>query len=368
MHDPDSKMYCLPLQLIAKLNTMKDARSMTVRTDTSITNPYVARIMTSSRNNAKHTKVKVAKVSDVITNAPSTLHCNIYDFKHTDYDMSNSKQYECVRSRIHTNVHFCLYPTAEDVYVSGSIRKGGEWAGHVTRGILQAFKRYPNASFLDLGANIGLQSLVVARTGRKVVAVEPKLETVKRLHKSVNLNNFTNKITLVKNAVSDKRRSLTLYADGFNQGASSVRYRPAGTIHQEQVETIVFDDLLEVLGYEKEVVIKMDIEGSEARALNQSQRFFSSLKVQAIFMEWQHLKTFVPSPSAVKPPSAEASFVYAMVAHLRSLGFQPRVIDPEFKFVSPGHKPLQDNAMNRWPNNDIVWVRPWPGIGWSNEV
>ena len=365
---------------------------MTVRTDTSITNPYVARIMTSSRNNAKHTTVKVAKVtdSDVITNAPRTPsasaphkrkqvtsrplpldklkgHCNIYDFKHTDYDMSNSTQYECVRSRIHTNVRFCLYPTAEDIYVSGSIRKGGEWAGHVTRGILQAFKRYPNASFLDLGANIGLQSLVVAQTGRKVVSVEPKLETVKRLHKSVNLNNLTDKITLVKNAVSDKRESLTLYADGFNQGGSSVRYKLPRTVHEEPVESIVFDDLLEVLDDEKEVVIKMDIEGSEARALNQSQRFFSSLKVQAIFMEWQQLKTFVPSPSTGKPLSAEAPFVYAMAAYLRSLGFQPRANDPEFKFVSSLYKPLQDNAMNRWPN-DMVWVRPWPGISWSNEV
>ena len=349
--------------------------------------------MMTSQNNAKRTAVKAAEADDVAGKPPSTLpasapqernhvtsrplpldknstlkgHCNIHDFKHTVYDTSNRAQYDCVRSRKYTNLRICLYPTAKDVYVSGSIHSSGAWEGHVTRGVLQAFQRYPKASFVDVGSNIGMHSLVVARTGRKVVAVEPKLETVKRLHKSVNLNNFIDKITLVKNAVSDERGSLTLYADGFNQGGSSVRYKPPGTVHHERVKTIIFDDLLEVLGDQKEVVIKMDIEGSEARALNQSQRFFSSLKVQAIFMKWLQLKTFIPSPKdRIKLPE-ETPFVYGMVAYLRSLGFQPRMVDPEFKFMSPGHKPLQDNAMNRWPN-DMVWIRPWPGIPWNDEV
>ena len=297
------------------------------------------------------------------TFSPKKGYCDIHDFKNTVYDTSDRVEYECVSSR---NLRICLYPTEKDNYVSGTIRKKGAWEGHVTRAILQTFERYPNASFLDVGANIGMHSLVVAQTGRKVVAVEPKLETVKRLHKSVNLNNLTDKITLVKNAVSDKRESLTLYADGFNQGGSSVRYKPPGTVHHERVKTIIFDDLLEVLGDQKEVVIKMDIEGSEARALNQSQRFFSSLKVQAIFMEWLQLKTFVPSPRARAKSPQEAPFVYGMVAYLRSLGFQPRAMDREFKFLSPRHKPLLDKTMNRWPT-DIVWVRPWPGIPWSDQ-
>ena len=187
----------------------------------------------TSQNSAKSATVKETKASDVKTNDPrrppapasherrhvtsrqlpldknSTMkgHCNIHDFKHTVFDTSDRTQYDCVRSQKFANLRICLYPTAKDVYVSGSIHSSGAWEGHVTRGVLEALKRYPNASFLDVGANIGMHSLVVAQTGRKVVAVEPKLETVKRLHKSVNLNNLTDKITLIKNAVSDKRES-----------------------------------------------------------------------------------------------------------------------------------------------------------------
>ena len=54
--------------------------------------------------------------------------------------------------------------------------------------------------------------------GRKVVAVEPKWNTIKRLQKSAKLNNFTERFTIVMNAIVESRGKLLLYSNNQNQG------------------------------------------------------------------------------------------------------------------------------------------------------
>ena len=78
----------------------------------------------------------------------------------------------------------------------------------------------PNAIFVDLGANIGYYSLLAAKLGHFVVAVEPVKDQVVRIHKSLELQNFKGLVMIVENAVSNVRMNVIIRKSSNNQGDS----------------------------------------------------------------------------------------------------------------------------------------------------
>ena len=259
-------------------------------------------------------------------------------------------------------LRICLYPDDVDRYVSTYIRTTGAWEPEITLPILSAMEKYPSAIFLDIGANVGMHSLSVARFGRRVVAVEPKLSTIKRLHKSVNLNRLADRYTLVTNAVSNARQTMTLRSDVINPGASSLLDNKPRFFHEETVETILMDDLLEVLPADiTEIVMKIDVEGFEARAFaNASKLLSSGVKIQAVFMEWVHMQRLLSQPGDGDDDAVattDGALVRAMVAKLRQLGLQPfSVLNQNSGFDYSCARALNDFEFAAWPI-DVVWVR-----------
>ena len=75
---------------------------------------------------------------------------------------------------------------------------------------------------VDIGANIGYYSLLAAKLGHRVVAVEPVTDSIRRLHRAAQLEQLTQHITVVHNAVADVRTRATLRQSGHNQGDSRV--------------------------------------------------------------------------------------------------------------------------------------------------
>ena len=159
---------------------------------------------------------------------------------------------------------------------------------------------HPDTLALDIGANIGLYSLFAATLDHSVVAVEPFYDNVIRIHKAASIDGLDKRITLVTNAVSDKRyevKALTPSTD--NIGGQSLYNERNKTFSKEEmdankylVETILLDDLVEVLpkmpnGSEyTRAVLKIDIEGFEALAFAHARRLFTRLDIPIIFMEW----------------------------------------------------------------------------------
>ena len=50
---------------------------------------------------------------------------------------------------------------------------------------------FPNATFLEIGANIGMHSLVAKKRGKIVFIVEPNSETVKRVQNLNELHDYS---------------------------------------------------------------------------------------------------------------------------------------------------------------------------------
>ena len=112
------------------------------------------------------------------------------------------------------------------------------------RAFLNSFLR-PGDVFVDVGANIGLFTLIAAAhvlpTG-KVIAFEPTELTYMRLGENIRLNNFSD-VDCRKIALSDHAGYLSLIrsTDGFDAWNSFARPTMGKVLSEEKVEVIKWD-------------------------------------------------------------------------------------------------------------------------------
>jgi len=136
---------------------------------------------------------------------------------------------------------------------------------HVTE-LLQRLAR-PGDTCLDIGANVGSLTLVLARavgpTGR-VLAFEPHPQVAERLRRNVELNCYR-QVTVVEAAVSDTDGTATLYGhepDAFRKGLSSLR--PDEAVSQPlEVATVAARECESRFELTACHLIKIDVEGHE---------------------------------------------------------------------------------------------------------
>ena len=127
--------------------------------------------------------------------------------------------------------------------------------------------REPGAVFVDIGANIGYHTVWVARhlarIGGRVIAFEPIQANYDRLLTNVRLNHLSN-VRAEKTGLSDRCETVTVHRR--SRGSSNVSLASLGPI-REQVELVCFDDWAFGEGLPRVDVLKLDIEGAEAKAL-----------------------------------------------------------------------------------------------------
>ncbi len=131
----------------------------------------------------------------------------------------------------------------------------------------------PGDVFLDVGANLGLYTVIAARAmGNKgqVFAFEPCEQTYNRLVQNVALNGLSN-VQCVRVGLSDcdDTRLLNSSVDGFAGWNSFARPTAGQTFVQERVECVRLDSFAnenDLTG--KVAMIKIDVEGWELHVLD----------------------------------------------------------------------------------------------------
>lgn len=130
---------------------------------------------------------------------------------------------------------------------------------------------YPGQVIVDIGANIGLFSLMAAEIvgprGR-VIAYEPHPKTFRELQDNLERNGYTN-VQTVSCAISDAPGVLrmSVFADC---DLNSVAFKADLDVIEVPARTL--DDSLDELGIDRCHLIKMDIEGGELFALRGIER------------------------------------------------------------------------------------------------
>ncbi|VDH98108.1 Hypothetical predicted protein [Mytilus galloprovincialis] len=183
------------------------------------------------------------------------------------------------------NTPIYVYPKDIDMYVSSDIIMKGEYEPYNVKIMIQYMKRFPNAVFLDLGAFVGSFSIAIAALEYKVVAVECLKSSVRRLYASMKEAGVSDRMSIIHNVISDKRKPVVIETEPGNMGLTYVDLRKSEG--KEIVESIVLDDLLEIFQF-KEAIIKMDVHQFEDMVLNGAYKFFKKVNVEAVLMEFIH--------------------------------------------------------------------------------
>jgi FkbM family methyltransferase len=205
----------------------------------------------------------------------------------------------------------CFHPLENDIHISRSVTKNGKWEAKMSKSYEYLLTLDPHLNLIDVGANIGVYSILAAKWNRKVVAVEANFEHIRKMYRSVQLGNFENLVTIVYNAVSDSHTTVSLVVNSTNRGHGFIPpgtqlntstgtnpYATPGYLQTRKVKTILMDDLLEVITFRK-AILKIDIEGHELEAFKFARKLFYLVDIPYVFMKWNWVKR-----------SPEGDFVY----------------------------------------------------------
>ncbi len=125
---------------------------------------------------------------------------------------------------------------------------------------------------LDIGANVGYLSLVLAKcvgNSGKVFSFEPDAKNFALLKRNLELNADCN-ITPISMAVSDSHQPIRLYHAkfDFNGGAHSMLPSEKHSSNFIEIPATTIDEFVNAHELKKIDVIKIDIEGAEMKAFN----------------------------------------------------------------------------------------------------
>lgn len=168
-----------------------------------------------------------------------------------------------------------VIPYDKDLKIHINIKSFLEWQvffrGYYEPEIINFIKEYfpEGGTFVDVGANVGIHSLIASKIAGKVIAIEPVESLSNRLQRNCELNKITN-ISILKFAASDKEEITSFYPpkDGaVDNGVGSFykNHTPDNTDKEIKVKTKTLD---EILKNEKRVdYIKIDTEGHDGKII-----------------------------------------------------------------------------------------------------
>ena len=134
-------------------------------------------------------------------------------------------------------------------------------------------KKFNITHFIDVGANMGIYSLLIASKfdNIQISSFEPHPGVFKRLKKNIELNNFSKNIQAINQGLSDTKGTMFIEGPknfGINQSGGAALQSKGSN----QVNICTGDSEINLV--EKNIAIKIDVEGHEIKTLNGFKNIF----------------------------------------------------------------------------------------------
>lgn len=151
----------------------------------------------------------------------------------------------------------------DDIYIGNAVRRGYEWDNWMRQDVEHFYK--PNTSIIDVGGNIGCNTLMFSDYG-PVHVYEPVFGDI--IQKNVNQNNLKHEVHVNKFGLSDREETVKIYRPKkqeyglTNYGGYSMNPNKFHDIESYiKVNTKVYDLDVPIS------FVKIDVEGHEEKVL-----------------------------------------------------------------------------------------------------
>ncbi|QJQ32573.1 FkbM family methyltransferase [Sphingomonas lacunae] len=173
-------------------------------------------------------------------------------------------------------------------------------------------------TFVDIGANQGLYSLIAGRNPacRRAIAFEPVSATFATLQSNIMANGLDQKIQPLRLAISDQAGPLTITVPDGHSGMASLVTSPdrqSVNSRTETIEAVTADRLDTLLDGDDPLIVKVDVEGQELAVIRQLLKSAIAPRIAAIFYE---VDTRWSDSATIAQLLRDSGF-----AHFRKVGF-----------------------------------------------
>jgi FkbM family methyltransferase len=210
-----------------------------------------------------------------------------------------------------------MYLDARDISMTPHIMFNGGWERHITEFLSTHIM--PNEHIIDIGANIGYHTLVMAMSARKgtVTAYEANPHIAEILRINLNITHGMEHVQLRKVIVSDvDQESVPFYICRTHNGASSIRnlaVKDKSDLHfEDKINCIEVNSVKLDTEYKDKpcTFIKMDAEGAEENILNGASELIARCRPRML-IEWH--PSFYSNPCSVLDKMSSLGYSFNIV-------------------------------------------------------
>ena len=205
--------------------------------------------------------------------------------------------------------------------------------------------------FIDVGANVGVYSLLAASSGANVLAIEPVPTAYEQLIDNIYLNRFLEKLNARNIGVASHNGMLQ-----FSTHSDSTNHVLTENEDIKASVTIAVDSLDKIAINMNPDMIKIDVEGFESEVIDGAQRLLSCNKVKVVLIELNGL-------------GERYGFKDSVIDNkLQAYGFKPVQYEPftrQFRILKKNKK--NGNTLYiRSLNEVLTRVKSGKEISWKN--
>ena len=196
-----------------------------------------------------------------------------------------------------SNSNFDMFIYKSNDFLSNAISGSGSWETKETNNLLSLLDYYSRKKnierndiyVLDIGANIGWYTFILGNKGYNIISFEPSTTNYYILNKNYCLNNNTN-IILINKGLDIEETNISIYHPLINIGnaiSSNDAYNSnIKNYIKEEINLTKLEKYIPYLVNKNLALMKLDIEGSEGKAIESGKELITKYHIPFIFMEW----------------------------------------------------------------------------------
>lgn len=177
------------------------------------------------------------------------------------------------------------------------------------RDVLEHFtdRLHPSDLVWDVGANVGLYTAFGGVIADETVAIEPVPANVTALSRNLSLNDLEDETTVISAALGSAAAAVTVPADAEPGENHTLIWQNSST-GQVSVPIMRGDDLISSGEAPPPTVLKMDIEGGEAHALDGLEQALDGVRLAYVEVHGKRLKEIGKTSDEVIRTLEDAGF------------------------------------------------------------